>query len=355
MKTLILTTATALALTPVLLSAPAHANDGPTLSITNFIGQVTVNKAGGDITVRGERDGTVNTDGARTVIDGGEVLNTTNCRNVNGKVSLSIGNKNWGWRKGGYKDLDTYPHLKITIPAGTHVQIDDSIIFGQITDIGSGDINISSCSDLNVGDIAGNLNSRISGSGDLMVGDIGGALDLSISGSGDFDSGDVGALNLSVSGSGDADIGDVAKNANENGGLTVIKLSGSGDVEAGVIYGNADIRVSGSGDADIDGVIGDLIIESRGSGNASIDTINAPRLSVSTSGSGDIDIEGGTAGDVLATAGGSSSVQLDITAETATVKAGGSSDIRIRKTTSEPEVSVGGSADAKINGQRYTR
>lgn len=342
--------AAALGLSSALLMGTSALADGPTLEITNFVGQILVTQAPGNIDVSGAESGTLSTGGDTTTIDGGMEFNNSNCRNVNGKVSLSFGKSNWNWIKGGYKDLDEYPKLSITVPEGSNFVLRDSVIFGTLPDLANADMKLSSCGDLEMGDITGALNAQISGSGDLQTGDVKGRADIKISGSGDFEAGDVTDADISISGSGDANVGDIIL---KDRSTAKIRVSGSGDIEAGRIRGNADVRVTGSGDAKLGEIDGDAIIESNGSGDITIDSVDGTTLSVRSNGSSDVKIESGDVTSIMVSTNGSSLADLDVRTVSASVKAGGASDVYIKDASGEREVSRRGSASVKIGKTRY--
>ncbi|WP_371396419.1 GIN domain-containing protein [Fretibacter rubidus] len=323
---------------------------GPTLEIENFVGQINVTQNNGDISVSGQDAGTLSTQGETTRIDGGQIINNTNCRNVNGKVSLSFGKGNWNWIKGGYKDLDEYPKLVISVPADTNFILRDSVIFGSLPDMGDMDVHLSSCGDLEAGDIRGDLSAKISGSGDLQIGDVAGLTDVKISGSGDFEAGDITDADISISGSGDANIGDIRFNTRDT---AKIRVSGSGDIETGSLRGNADIRVTGSGDANIDDIDGDAAVESNGSGDITIEGVRGTTLSVRSNGSSDVEVDSGDVTTVMVSTNGSSAVDLNVRAVDATVQAGGSSNVYIKDASGQRDVSRRGSASVKIGKTRY--
>jgi len=334
-----------------LIASPAYA-DGPVLEITNFIGQIYVSETDSDIEVSGETSSTLNQSGDTVLINGEETIKNSNCRNVNGNISLSFGKSSWGWTKGGYKDLDDYPRLKIKAPANTHLIIKDSVVFGTVSNLGSADLHISSCGNLDVGNINGPLDAYISGSGDLTVGDVSNETTVKISGSGDFQAGDVTDLQIKVSGSGDGSFGNVTVSARD---ATEVSVSGSGDLEIAKINGDADMRLSGSGNAEIEALHGSLIYEGRGSGDIVIDDIIAERVSVRTGGSGDVDVNDGTIGTLLVTASGSSTLDLDIIAEDVMIKSSGSSDVNIDDATGERDIRVSAAGDVRIGRKSYER
>jgi len=261
-------------------------------------------------------------------IDGQEKLNVSSCRSNNSRVELSFGSWSWLGRSGGYKNLNEYPHLKITLPSNAALKISDSIIFGDSQDLGSADISLNHCSDLVFESISKYLNLNIAGSGDFTAKDIGSA-DIAIKGSGDVVLDDVGDLSLSISGSGDF-------NAETVRGVAALRVHGSGDIEIDDIRGSLNYKSQGSGDLSIDEITAETAqISVNGSGGVEIDTGDIKEMTVSTNGSGDVSYRG-HAGDVEA-------------------RANGSSDVYIRKTSGEVWANVNGSAGVKINGVRYHR
>jgi hypothetical protein len=306
-----------------LLAAPAHAEDGPVLKIENFIG--TVNVVTGDygsISVTKADGAPVEKSGDNVSIDGDETTRNINCRQ--NKTSIKIGKGKWGWgnKDRGYKDLSEYPSVTITAPENTHLIIENSLVFGEVDTIGSGDIHVRSCGDLGLADINGSLDLGISGSGDVRMGSAGDA-DISISGSGDLTARDFTALELSVSGSGDAELGNVA-------GFAHIHSSGSGDVEMGRIGGGLDYSGSGSSDFGAEYVSGDL--------------------SVSSSGSGDIDINDGVVQKLYVSASGASDVRYDGSSVDAEARASGGSNIHIHRPSGQLRSHDSGGGDVNIDG-----
>lgn len=303
------------------LSTPALAEDAPVLKIENFIGTVDVITGDYDEIKVTDADGApVERVSFGIVIDSGEEVKNINCRQNKLSVDISIGN--WGWKKrsGGYKNLNEYPKVKITAPDNTHVIIDDSVIFGDIGTIGSADMKIRSCGDLELADVTDKLNLRISGSGDVSMENSGPAT-ISVSGSGDFEGNNFASLDLSVSGSGDVEIEDVA-------GFADISTSGSGDAEIGRVEGGLEYRGSGSSNLDVEFVKGDLSLRTSGSGDISIDDGDVKNLDITASGSSNIEYDG-SAVDVDANARGSSDVYINRPSGSLQTSDSGSGDVHV--------------------------
>ncbi len=314
-----------------LSAGTAFADSPPTLTLKNFIGTVDIVTEGEDITVSGQEKGSVSHDRNATTIDGGKSYKTSNCKTSGGTISLSFGKKNWFKRIGGYKNLDEYPALKISVPEGTDLIVRDSVVFGSGEDFASVDAKIASC-------------------GSFKVGDIDGPLDLRVSGSGDFYAGTVGAANIRISGSGDVELGDIKGGDIKE--ATVIKVSGSGDLNAGNITGDTKITTTGSGDVELGSIDGDLVYEGRGSSDLDAEAVNG-RLSITVTGSGDVEIDDGLVTDLIISATGASEIDFGGVAGDVTIAASGASTVEIGQVTGEREIQASHGSDVEINGEDY--
>jgi len=312
------------ALTTALLSAPAFADDAQTLSIKDFVGTVTIT-TGDSFGVSGKKGDITEIRQDGLIIDGNTEIDNSRCKSMNGNIELSFGGKSWFKRIGGYKNLDEYPNLDITVPEDTHLEIRDSVIFGTGEDFGSVDAEIKSC-------------------GDLEIGNVNGPLILDVSGSGDFKALNTGTANVRISGSGDVSLGDIE--------TSVIKVSGSGDFDAESIEGAAKVTSTGSGNIEIDTLLGDLVYEGRGSSNFDAQRVDG-RISISATGSGDVEIEDGDAPTIMISSRGSSNIEFGGTAGDVTVVASGSGNVEIDNATGKREVKSSGSSYVKIADVRY--
>ena len=313
------------ALSAALLSAPAAiADDGQTLLIKDFVGTVSIT-TGSEFSVSGKKGDITEIKDGGLIIDGNEVIDNSSCKTVNGNIDINIGKKSWLKRIGGYKNLKDYPKLDITVPAGAHLEIIDSVIFGTGEDFGSVDAHMKSC-------------------GALEIGTVDGPLVLNLSGSGDFSALDVGTANVRISGSGDAELGDMK--------TAVLRVSGSGDISGGNIIGASKITATGSGDIELESITGDLVYEGRGSSEFETDRVDG-RISITVSGSGDVEIDQGEAPSFLVTSRGSSNVEYGGTAGDVTIAASGSGSVKIKDATGERAVKSSGSSSVKIGGVRY--
>ena len=313
------------ALSTALLSATAAtADEGQTLLIKDFVGTVTIT-TGREFSVSGKKGDITEIKDNGLIIDGNEVIDSSSCKKVNGNIDISIGKKSWLKRIGGYKNLEDYPNINITVPAGAHLDIKDSVIFGTGEDFGSVDAHMKSC-------------------GALDIGIVNGPLVLNLSGSGDFSALDVGTANVRVSGSGDVELGDMQ--------TAVLKVSGSGDISGGNITGASKITATGSGDIELESITGDLVYEGRGSSDFDVDRVDG-RISITVSGSGDVEIDRGEAPTFLVTSRGSSNVKYGGAADDVTVAASGSGSVKIKDATGERAVKSSGSSYVKIGSVRY--
>lgn len=327
-RILALTALSAMVITPAYNSAFAQTAQSDNLSklkIENFIGRITV-KNGDTLNVSGAKDGSFNLIGQTGTISGDEVIKSVNCRERNSRIEISFGNWAWRARSGGYKNIDDYPHLKITLPSDAHLEISDSVIYGDINDLGSADINLAHC-------------------GDIVTGDITGELELNISGSADFSAKDIGAAVIKVSGSGDVNL--------ENIGPLSLIITGSGDFESEDIIGDAVITVQGSGDIDINKLTGGLEYKNNGSGDFELDDVKADKMFIRLNGSGDAEIDSGDIDDVTIITRGSGDVSYGGKAVNLDVTARGSSDVRVKKASGDVNVDVSGSSDVYVNRVHY--
>lgn len=111
------------------------------------------------------------------------------------------------------------------------------------------------------------------------------------------------------------------------------------------------VRLTGSGEIDADAMEGDAVEASvTGSGDVRIGKLTAKRAELSLSGSGDLDIDGGTAAEAsykVTGSGGIDAGQLAVT--TLAIAITGSGDVEAQATGSA-DVQILGSGDAEIRG-----
>ncbi len=341
-KTIVISAVSCLAL----LAGTANAKTAPTLRIENFIGTIDVTTSGTGKIVINEADGApVSRSGENITIDAGYKINNSRCKQNRHSIKIDIGKWKLNKRGGGYKNLTEYPHMKISAPSNVNLIIEKSVIFGDVENIGSGDIHVRSCGKLNVGDVSGDMVLGISGSGDINMGDVAGDLRVRISGSGDAEIGDAntqsGASVVRVSGSGDLLAGNLAS--------LELEISGSGDVTAGNIANGAKIHSSGSSDIELGRIEGYLDYSGSGSSDFDADSIVGD-LSVRASGAGDITIDGGDVDTLYIKASGASNVDYDGRSKDAEAYASGAADISINRPTGNLRSHEGGAGDVHVDG-----
>ncbi|PHR60212.1 MAG: hypothetical protein COA43_07900 [Robiginitomaculum sp.] len=313
------------ATTLALFASPAMAADSPTLRIENFIGTLDlVNSTGSKISVQDADGASIDVHGDGVTIDDGVEIKNTHCKSSKSNIKIGMGSWKVLKRSGGYKDLNTYPKLKITAPENTHLIITNSVIFGDVENLGSAEIHIRSCGDLEIGDVAGEVGLYISGSGDLDIGDTGPAT-IRISGSGDVEAGDFVSADIRVSGSGDLDAGDIA-------GFVRIASSGAGDIELEHL-GNG-LEYSGSGASDL-----------------RIKSVSGGDLIIHASGSGDVDIKKGSVDKLDIRASGASDVRYGGTSNSAEARASGASDVYMHAPSGHLHTSDSGAGDVHVKGR----
>ena len=354
--TKILLSASALAL----VATTASAGSAPELRIENFIGTIDVKTGDYDkITVTDADGASYDTSGSSVVIDDEQTIKNINCKQSNMSVKISAGGWNYKKRKGGYKNLDTYPSIKITAPADTHLVVDKAVIFGDVGSIGSADVSMVSCGDLEFEDINGAFDLGISGSGDVTAGNTG-ALNVAIAGSGDFTADNVVSAQISVAGSGDIEIANIDGLADINSagsgdidigdvrGRFDYSSAGSGDLEIGDIQGATNIRTAGSGDVDVERIENDLKYIGGGSGDFEADYVGGAVLSVRVGGSGTVDIDGGNVDSLYVKVGGSGSVHYDGKSVDAELITHGSGSIAVQDPSGKLRKSKSGSGSIRV-------
>ena len=308
-----------------LLATAVTAKDAPTLTIENFIGTIDVRTGDYDkITVTDADGANVEQLKNGVLIDDDQTIKNTNCRKSKASIKISVGGRNWYKRKGGYKNLNEYPQLKITAPENTHLVIDNAVIFGDVDDIGSADIQVRSCGDLEFANISGHLDLSAAGSGDFTAQNIQ-SVEISTAGSGNVKIDDIAnTVSISSAGSGDNNIGNV-------GGDFEYASAGSGDLQVDNIQGNTDITTAGSGDVEIDSIEGSLSYTSAGSGNFEADYVGGEKLSSKSGGSGSVEIDGGNVTELYVKIGGSGDVRYDGQSTNAELYASGSGEITVQE------------------------
>ncbi|WP_417483196.1 GIN domain-containing protein [Maricaulis sp.] len=274
-----------------------------TVSIENFIGRVEIRTGVSDaisvsITNPGDlvEDPQLRQTGDSLAIDGGQSIRNLNCNTRNGVIRI-------GRRWSSQNEITEYPLLTITAPASLALELSDSAFQGTAGDLGSLDMEMSSCGRFETGAIAHDVDININGSGDITTRDIGGNADIGINGSGDVVLGAVaGMADVGINGSGDVRMADVTGDAE-------VRINGSGDVEFGRVAG-LDIRIGGSGDVEARTVNGPFSAYIGGSGDIVVHDGRAEPFEVSINGSGDVRF-GGTAVNVTVRESGGGDVDIE--------------------------------------------
>jgi hypothetical protein len=254
-------------------SYPANA-----LRVDSIVGNVRVNVQDGPmkVDVSGNKDMvsglTVRTEGGLLHISGSDV------------ASLNV----WDWKKWfDFSHINDERNgklfIKITVPKGTDVRIEDLVGNATVGDT-YGPIRLeTTAGDSTVGRVT---QARISmaGSGKTSVADVAGELRLDIAGSGRVTAGHAGSVRADIAGSGDAQLGAIS------GGLRV-DIAGSGDFTASRVNGPVTVDIAGSGNVKIaDGVADPLRVDILGAGDLFFGG-NAVNPRISAMGSGNVRIK----------------------------------------------------------------
>ncbi len=260
------------------------------------------------------------------------------------RLSMDAINRKF-WRRGGDFDdrmdafLKNYPRVKILVPRGASVSIDDSVTSARGGNIG-GDLKIDGgIVAAEFGDVA-NAFVDIDGAGDVMVGEIVKMLDLNINGSGDFEAVSAAKADLAVNGSGDIDLGDID-------GAAKARINGSGDISVADVDGPLSLAISGSGDVETGAAKQGASISINGSGDVSMISVNGP-TTATVSGNGDIEIAGGRAENLNVTISGSGDFSLAGVSTNLTAKVGGSGAVSVKR--NEGALAMAGDGDIIIGG-----
>lgn len=330
----------------------AHADDGPELVIEDFIGTINWTNKSGDVLIsmsKNENKLDINKDAGGLIINGGiSDPDGDDCKSYYGSYDFSFfgKKKQSSGNLGGYKNLEDYPILDLTLPTNTTLVIRNAIVFttGK-PNIAEADLDLVHCGKINLGNVSGALLLESHGSTDVTLGNAN-LIDAEVRGSTDVEANIIGDLKYKSRGSGDLDAQKVS-NAS-------LKISGSGDVEIEDVIGFAELVSSGSGDMDFGSVDGDLRYSGSGSGDLSVDEIGGAvdrNVELRSAGSGDISIGDGNIASLTINASGSSDVNIDATIRNADVKTSGSSDIYLGTVTGDMKQRTSGSSDIHIDGR----
>jgi len=258
---------------------PTKSYDTKDLHIDNVVGdvRVTVHDGPMKVDVAGTKDLvaglSVKNEGGTLMIDGSD------------SVSYSV----WDWRKwfdfSHIRDDSYHGHLsiKVTVPKGTSVSIDDLIGNAAVGDT-YGPVRLESvASDSTIGKVS-EAHVSLGGSGKIAIADVAGELKLEIAGSGHITAGHAASVHADIAGSGDAQLGTISNGLH-------IDIAGSGDFTAARVNGPVHIDIAGSGNVKIaDGVADPLHVDILGAGDLYFGGV-AVNPSISAMGSGNVHIK----------------------------------------------------------------
>ena len=328
------------AFTSLALAPSAFAGDS--LEIQDFIGtinwstgpmSVAIDSNPGDTKITGRSN--INVMGGYEKIDGSD------CKSAYGKFDIEwFGKRNKG-HIGGYKNLEDYPVLEITVPADIRLIIRNAIIFTRgAPDFEAVDIQLRHCGDVTLGNVKNTLALDSRGSADVSV-ERTGQMVANLKGSGDLTGGDSGDVLLNSKGSADVELGDIAS--------LELKIHGSGDVEVGDIDGAVELSSHGSGDTEIGRVNGELSYIGHGSGDFEAASVRGPQIYLKSHGSGDIEIGDGAVTDLDVSLSGSGSVEFSGQADRADLRTSGSGDVSVGHVLGAANVRSSGSGEIDID------
>ena len=323
--------------------APA-AFAGDSLEIRDFIGSINWSNGPMSVDIQENAGDTKVTGRSEVIVDGGVgKIDGSDCKSSYGSFDIDWFGKKKEGRFGGYKDLEDFPVLNITVPNDTTLVIRNSVVFtGGNPDVGEADLELRHCGDVNLGDVENTLALDSRGSADVTVGSTG-QIVASLKGSGDLTGGDTGDVLVKSHGSGDIELGNAAS--------IEMSLHGSGDLEASNVKGPVDVSSHGSGDAELNDVEGSLTYSGHGSGDLEVASVTGSVLHLKSHGSGDIDIGGGDVGNLTVIVRGSATVEFAGEAETANLRASGSGDILVDRVNGVAEIKTSGSGDVEIDNR----
>ena len=320
--------------------APA-ASAKDSLEIRNFIGSINWSNGPMSVEIEENAKDTKISGRSNITVDGGvETIDGSDCKSSYGSFDIDWFGKKSEGRFGGYKDLEDYPILNITVPTDTKLVIRNSAVFtlGE-PNIKEADLELRHCGNVTLGDVENTLALDSRGSADVSAERIG-QIAASLKGSGDLTAGDTGDVVAKSHGSGDIELGNV--------GSLEMSLHGSGDLETGDVNGSVDLTSRGSGDVELNDVDGSLTYSSHGSGDLDVSSVTGAQLYLKSHGSGDIDVEDGRVDDLTIILRGSGTADYDGDAEAASLSSSGSGDIYVNSVKRLSEIKATGSGDVNV-------
>lgn len=271
------------ALVAAALTLPAVADNwsaGPTKSFD--VRAVNVHDVVGNLSIAvREGPATVQVSGNKARVDATSVRQEGGTLVVVGQNYEQV----WDWRhwfdfSGDYNRGSL--NVKITVPRGSDVRVDDLIGDAEIGDT-MGPLHFSAVStNSTIGRVA-DTHVSLAGSGKVTIGDIAGDLQVETAGAGKIIVGNVKSVHADV--------------------------AGAGAIEAAAINGGLNLDIAGSGDFTAQRVNGPMHVDIAGSGSVRIAGGEADPLHVDIFGSGNVYF-GGTAVDPHVSGFGSGSVKI---------------------------------------------
>lgn len=289
-RTLTSTAIMAVLLVPASVGFAAEKYDAKRLHLKNVTGTIDVRSTNGSKIEIDINNGagvivspTVSVKNGVVLVEG-EKIRYSNCksRDAKGKrvdygrdvtkqnknIYLAV-SKDEGYRasKKDSHPLADYPKLIISVPKDAALEISGGRVFGEVGDLGEGDIQVNSCGAFALGNVAGDLDVQVNGSGDFYGRNVGGKLNAQINGSGDMLMG-------------------------KASGFTVTQINGSGDLAVGKVSDGLHAQINGSGDITVKSVNGSVETQINGSGDILISEGKASSLHAQIIGSGDVTFNG---------------------------------------------------------------
>jgi len=257
---------------------PTKSYAASTLKVEDVVGNVRVNVADGPMKV--------DVSGNRALVAGLTIKTEGNLLLISGSETASF--NVWDWRKWFdfshiHDDNSGKVFIKVTVPKGTDVRIEDLVGDATIGDT-YGPVHLeTSAGDATVGRVT-KANVALDGSGKIAIADVAGDLRLEIAGSGRVTAGHAGSVRAEIAGSGDTQIGVIS-------GATNIEIAGSGDFTAAKISGPLHVEIAGSGNVKIaDGIADPFSVEIFGAGDLYFGGV-AVNPHVSALGSGNVKLK----------------------------------------------------------------
>ena len=250
------------------------------LRIEDVVGNVRVNVADGPMKVEAS--------GQRELIQGVSIRNDGGVLRISGSDVDDV--NVWDWKHWfdfshihDRDDNEGKLYIKVTVPKGTSVQIEDLVGDATVGDT-YGPLKMeTTAGDATVGKVT-QAKIVLTGSGKTSVNEVMGELRVEIAGSGRITVNKAGTIKADIAGSGDTQIGTIAGGAS-------IDIAGSGDFSAKTVHGPVRVSIAGSGNVKIaDGYADPLRVDIIGAGDLFFGGV-ANNPSISAMGSGNVHIK----------------------------------------------------------------